>query len=65
VRRRIVPAVGRIKVARQAGSLAVRANVDVYGHTVDTMEASADNVLLTAALISEKGHRRIREESPT
>lgn len=53
-----MPAVGRIKVARQAGCLAVRANVDVYRRTVDTVEARADNVLLTTTSnisISEKG----------
>jgi hypothetical protein len=44
---RTMPAVGRIKVTGQAGSLAVRANVDVYHRTINTVEASAYNVLLT------------------
>ena len=63
-----MPAVGRIKVARQAGCLAVRANVDVYRRTVDTVEARADNVLLTTTSnisISEKEYRNIQRELPT
>ena len=57
----IVPAVGRIKVAGQAGSLAVRANIDVYRRTVDTVEARANNVLLTTASDIRERHRNIRE----
>lgn len=56
----IMPAVGRIKVARQTGCLAIRANVDVYRRTVDTMEARANNVLLTTASNIRERHRNIR-----
>lgn len=56
VGRGIVPAVGCIKVTRQADGLAVGANVDIYRRTVDTVEASTDNILLTTAPASEKRH---------
>jgi hypothetical protein len=41
-----MPAVGRIKITRQAGSLAVLANVDVFHRTINTVETSANDVLL-------------------
>jgi hypothetical protein len=56
---RTMPAVGRIKVTGQAGSLAVRANVDVYHRTINTVEASAYNVLLTTAHVSKGMGRNI------
>jgi len=62
-----VPAVGCIKVARQAGCLAVRANVDVYWRTIDTVEARANNVLLTTTSnisISEKDIEIFKENYP-
>jgi hypothetical protein len=41
-----MPAVGRIEITRQAGSLAVLADVDVFHRTVNTVETSANDVLL-------------------
>jgi hypothetical protein len=43
---RIVPTVGRIKITGQTCRLAVRTNVDIYRQTIDTVETSANNVLL-------------------
>ncbi len=56
---RTMPAVGRIKITRQAGSLAVRANVDVHVRTINTAETSANDVLLTTAHASERMGRSI------
>ena len=50
---RTMSAVGRIEITRQAGGLAVRANIDVYHRTINTMETSANNVLLTTAHASK------------
>jgi len=58
-----VPTVGCLKVTRQTGGIAVRANVDVYRRTVETVEASANDVLLTTAPRSEKRYRKISERS--
>ena len=63
--RRTMPAVGRIKISRQAGSLARRADVDVFHRTINTMETSANNVLLTTTHTSERMGRSVREEVPT
>jgi hypothetical protein len=60
-----MPAVGRIKITRQAGSLAVLANVDVFHRTINTVETSANDVLLATAHASEIMSRSILEEVPT
>lgn len=51
---RTMPAVGRFKITRQASSLTVLANVDVFHRTINTMETSANDVLLATAHASER-----------
>lgn len=51
---RTMPTVGRVKITRQAGSLAVRADVDVLHRTINTVETSTNNILLATADTSEK-----------
>ena len=62
---RIMSAAGCIKITRQAGRLAVRADVDIYRPTIDTAESSAHNILLATASTSEKRYGNIWGESPT
>ena len=58
---RMMPAVGCIKITRQAGILAIRANVDVHRLTINTVEKSANNVLMTTAKrVRENGTNRLR-----
>ena len=59
---RIMPAIGCVKITRQASILTVRANVD---GTINTVEPSANNVLLATVHTPEKIGRSIREERPT
>ena len=51
---RTMPAVGRVKISWQAGSLAIGTNVDVYHRTINTVETSANDVLPTTARASER-----------
>ena len=51
---RTMPTVGRVKITRQAGSLAVGADVDVLHRTINTVETSTNNILLATADTSEK-----------
>jgi hypothetical protein len=60
-----MPAVGRIEITRQAGSLAVLADVDVFHRTVNTVETSANDVLLATTYTSGKNESKHWRERPT